>query len=37
MKLPLEQYPNIRGWMSQNVEQLPAWKATHIGEGFVAS
>ncbi len=34
MKLPLDEYPNLKRWMTQNVEQLPAWKATHIGEGF---
>ena len=23
-------------WMTENVEQLACWKATHVGEGFVA-
>ncbi len=36
MKLPLDNYPNLSRWMTQNVEQLPAWKATHVGEGFKA-
>ena len=35
-KLPLDQHPNIRRWMTECVEQLPAWKATHVGEGFKA-
>ena len=36
-KLPLDQHANIRRWMTQNVEQLPAWKETHVGEGFTLS
>ena len=33
-KLPLDQHANIRRWLTQNVEQLPAWKETHVAEGF---
>jgi glutathione S-transferase len=33
-QLPLENYPNLRRWMTQQVEQLPCWQATHVGEGF---
>jgi glutathione S-transferase len=33
-KLPLDKHPNLTRWISTCVEQLPAWKATHVGEGF---
>ena len=33
-KPPLEGHPNLVRWMTQRVEQLPAWKATHVGPGF---
>ena len=33
-KLPLDSHPNVVSWMTERVEQLPCWKATHIGEGF---
>ncbi len=33
-KLPLDPYPNIRRWMGEGIEAMPAWKATHVGEGF---
>ncbi len=33
-KLPLDQHPNLVRWMTEGVEQLPCWKATHVGEGF---
>jgi len=36
-KLPLDEHPNLKRWMTERVEQLPCWKATHVGEGFVAS
>lgn len=32
-KLPLDKHPNLRRWISTCVEQLPAWKATHVDEG----
>lgn len=34
-KLPLEQHGNIRRWIA-DIETQPWWKATHVGEGFVA-
>lgn len=27
-KLPLEQHPNLKRWMTQNVEKLPCWQKT---------
>ena len=33
-KLPLDQHGNLKRWMADEVEQLPAWKASHVGEGF---
>ena len=36
-KLPLDHHANIRRLMTQNVKQLPAWKETHVGEGFTLS
>ena len=33
-KLPLENYPNIRRWMTGLVEKLPSWDNTFVGDGF---
>jgi glutathione S-transferase len=33
-KLPLARHPNLVRWMTKQVEQLPCWKATHVGEDF---
>jgi glutathione S-transferase len=33
-QLPLVPHPNLARWMTQRVEQLPCWKATHVGDGF---
>lgn len=33
-KLPLDRHPNLSRWMTERVEQLPCWKATHVEEGF---
>jgi glutathione S-transferase len=33
-QLPLDQHPQLSSWMAERVEQLPCWKATHVGEGF---
>lgn len=33
-KLPLGPYPNIRRWMTNNVEDLPCWRDTRVYEGF---
>jgi glutathione S-transferase len=29
-KLPLDQHPNLRRWMTENVEQLLCWKETDV-------
>ena len=31
-KLPLAAHPNLRRWMSEDVEQLPSWKATDVAK-----
>ena len=36
-KLPLEKHPNLVRWMTKNVESLPAWRETHVEEGFKAT
>ncbi len=36
-KLPLDDHPNVVRWMTEGIELQPWWKATHVGEGFVAS
>ena len=33
-QLPLSPHPNLARWMTERVEQLPCWKATHVGVGF---
>lgn len=33
-KLPLDQHPNLKRWMTEGIEKLPAWQRTHIAEGF---
>jgi glutathione S-transferase len=33
-QLPLEEHPNLARWMTERVEQLPCWKASHVGVGF---
>ena len=33
-KLPLENYPNLRRWMTERVENLPCWEKTYVGPGF---
>ena len=35
-KLPLEPHANVRRWIA-DIEAQPWWKATHVGEGFVAA
>jgi hypothetical protein len=29
-KLPLDQYPNVKRWMTEGVEQLESWKTTQV-------
>lgn len=36
-ELPLGKFSNLTRWMTTKVEQLPAWKATNIDEGFVVN
>ena len=33
-QLPLAPHTNLTRWMTERVEQLPCWKATHVGDGF---
>ncbi|PPQ37884.1 glutathione S-transferase family protein [Rhodopila globiformis] len=33
-KLPLQPYPNLRRWLVEQVEALPCWDRTYVGEGF---
>ncbi len=33
-KLPLADHPNLKRWLTQDVEQLPCWQATTVYEGF---
>ena len=33
-KLPLDANHNLVRWMTQSVEQLPAWQATHVPDGL---
>jgi glutathione S-transferase len=33
-KLPLNDHPNLKRWLTQDVEQLPCWKKTAVYEGF---
>ncbi len=32
--LPLDAHPNLKRWMLEGIEKLPAWRRTHIAEGF---
>lgn len=33
-QLPLADFPHIRRWMLKDIEALPCWQKTWIGEGF---
>lgn len=33
-QLPLADYPNIRRWMYEDIESLPCWEKSWVGEGF---
>ena len=33
-KLPLADHPNLRRWMTEDVEALPSWQKTWVGPGF---
>ena len=36
-KLPLDQYPNIKRWLLQDIESLACWQDTWVGEGFTTT
>ena len=33
-KLPLGDHPNLKRWMTEQVEALPCWHKTYVGPGF---
>ena len=33
-RLPLADHPNLKRWMTENVEALPSWQKTYVGPGF---
>lgn len=33
-KLPLDDFPNLRRWMFEDIESQSWWKETHVQEGF---
>lgn len=33
-KIPLDQHPNIKRWLLQDIESLACWQDTWVGEGF---
>ena len=36
-QLPLGDHPNLKRWMTRNIENLPCWKKTMIYEGFATT
>ena len=36
-QLPLADHPNLKRWLTDEVEQLPCWKKTWVGENFVTT
>jgi glutathione S-transferase len=36
-QLPLADHPNLKRWMTRNIENLPCWKKTMIYEGFATA
>lgn len=36
-QLPLEQHKNLSRWITKQVETLPAWEKSYIGEGFTTT
>ena len=36
-RLPIADHPNLRRWLTESVENLPCWKKTWVGEGFVTA
>ncbi len=33
-KVPLADHKNLYRWMTQDLEKMPSWEATHVGPGF---
>lgn len=33
-KLPLDNHPVLKNWMTERVEKMPCWRDTHVGPGF---
>jgi glutathione S-transferase len=33
-KLPLDEHPNLKRWMTDRLEKLPCWEKTYVGPGF---
>lgn len=33
-KMPLDAHPNVKRWLLQDIESLPCWQDTYVGEGF---
>jgi glutathione S-transferase len=33
-KLPLDDHPNLKRWMTDKVEKLPCWDRSYVGPGF---
>ncbi len=36
-KLPLGDHPNLKRWMTRNIENLPCWNKTMVYEGFATT
>ena len=36
-QLPLADHPNLKRWLIDEVEQLPCWKKTWVGENFITA
>jgi glutathione S-transferase len=33
-KVPLGPHPNLRRWMVEDIERLPCWERSFVGENF---
>jgi glutathione S-transferase len=36
-RLPINDHPHLRRWLTERVEGLPSWKKTWVGEGFTTN
>ena len=34
-RLPIDDHPNLKRWITGSVERLPSWQRTWVGEGFI--